>query len=75
MTPSDIEIAVEFGCRVLKYFPAESSGGLNHLANIANPYNHRGLSYIPLGGISMSNAEEYLKSPLICAIGGPCLFY
>ena len=33
MTPSDIEIAVEQGCRVLKYFPAETSGGMEHLEN------------------------------------------
>ena len=70
MTPSDIEIAVELGCRVLKFFPAESSGGLKHLTGMANPYNHLGLTYIPLGGISMSNAGEYLASPLICAVGG-----
>ena len=30
VTPSDIESALEAGCRVLKLFPAETSGGLKH---------------------------------------------
>lgn len=70
VTPTDIEIALEQGCRVLKYFPAETSGGLKHLTSMANPYQYLGLSFIPLGGLNLSNAKTYLASPLICAIGG-----
>ncbi|WP_372775182.1 bifunctional 4-hydroxy-2-oxoglutarate aldolase/2-dehydro-3-deoxy-phosphogluconate aldolase [Mangrovibacterium sp.] len=70
MTPSDIEIAVEQGCRVLKYFPAETSGGMEHLENMVAPYQYLGLSFIPLGGCNMNNASNYLQSPLITAIGG-----
>ncbi len=70
MTPSDIEIAVEQGCRVLKYFPAETSGGMEHLVNMVAPYNYLGLTFIPLGGCNMENAGSYLSSPLITAIGG-----
>jgi 2-dehydro-3-deoxyphosphogluconate aldolase / (4S)-4-hydroxy-2-oxoglutarate aldolase len=73
MTPTDIEIAIEQGCRVLKYFPAETSGGLNHLTNMVAPYQYLGLKFIPLGGLSMANAASYLESPLITAIGGSWL--
>jgi len=73
VTPTDIEIAVEAGCRVMKYFPAESSGGINHLASMAGPYSYLGLSYIPLGGLNISNARPYLESPLVCALGGSWL--
>lgn len=73
MTPSDIEAAVEFGCEVLKFFPASSSGGLTHLKNIAAPYQHLGLQYIPLGGVNQDNMGEYLSSDLIAAIGGSWL--
>ena len=69
-TPSDIEIAIEQGCRVCKYFPAETAGGLKHLSNIAGPYQYLGMKFIPLGGLSLSNAESYLDSPIITAIGG-----
>ena len=70
MTPSDIEMAVEQGCRVLKYFPAESSGGMKHLSNMAAPYQYLGLKFIPLGGLNIDNAANYLQSSLITAIGG-----
>jgi len=72
-TPSDIEAALEFGCHMLKYFPSEASGGLNYLRNIANPYNHLGLKYIPLGGVKQSNLAEYLSEPLVAAVGGSWL--
>lgn len=70
VTPTDIEMAVEQGCRVLKYFPAETSGGLQHLSSMAGPYQYLGLSFIPLGGLNINNAGQYIASPLICAIGG-----
>lgn len=73
MTPTDIEMALEHGCRMLKFFPAETSGGMKHLESIVAPYSYLGLSFIPLGGCNISNAEEYLKSPLISAIGGSWL--
>lgn len=70
MTPSDIEVAVGEGCRVMKLFPAESSGGMTHLESMVAPYQYLNLQFIPLGGCSMSNARSYLESPLITAIGG-----
>ena len=70
MTPSDIEIALEQGCRILKYFPAETSGGMNQLKNMSSPYQYLGLKFIPLGGLNILNAANYLESPLITAIGG-----
>ena len=73
MTPTDMEMAIELGCRVLKYFPAESSGGLQHLSGMAAPYRHLGITFIPLGGIHIENARTYLDSPLITAIGGSWL--
>jgi len=73
MTPSDIEIAVEHGCRVLKFFPAETSGGMKYLKSIAGPYSYLNLEYIPLGGLNINNAASYLESPLVCALGGSWL--
>ncbi|MBD1261626.1 bifunctional 4-hydroxy-2-oxoglutarate aldolase/2-dehydro-3-deoxy-phosphogluconate aldolase [Maribacter polysiphoniae] len=70
MTPTDIEMALEEGCRILKYFPAETSGGMNHLKNMVAPYQYLGLKFIPLGGCNLANASTYLQSDLITAIGG-----
>ena len=72
-TPSDIEFALEHGCRLLKFFPAEPCGGLPYLKAIAAPYAHLGLRYIPLGGIDETNAAQYLSEPIIQAIGGSWL--
>ncbi len=70
MTPSEIETALEYGCRVIKYCPAEPAGGLTFLKNMAGPYGYLGLTFIPLGGLNLNNARAYLESPLITAIGG-----
>ena len=70
MTPSDIEGALELGCRVLKFFPAETTGGLKHLKAMAAPYVHLGVSFIPLGGINAANLATYMGSSLVGAVGG-----
>ena len=72
-TPSDIEQALECGCRLLKFFPAEPQGGLAYLKSIAAPYAHLNVCFIPLGGIDASNAERYLAEPSIAALGGSWL--
>lgn len=72
-TPTDIEIAVENHCNVLKFFPAETSGGLAHLNNLATPFAHLGLRYLPLGGINAGNLATYLQSPLVVCVGGSWL--
>jgi 2-dehydro-3-deoxyphosphogluconate aldolase / (4S)-4-hydroxy-2-oxoglutarate aldolase len=69
-TPSDIERALELECRLLKFFPAEPSGGLKYLNSMAAPYAHLNLRFIPLGGISAANVASYLKDPLVVAVGG-----
>lgn len=70
MTPTDIEMAIEQGCRILKFFPAKTSGGIKHLESMVAPYQYLGLQFIPLGGVNMENAESYLESPLVTAVGG-----
>lgn len=72
-TPTDIELAIEQGCRVLKFFPSEPSGGLTYLRTIAAPFAHLGVKYIPLGGVNAANAEAYLREPSVLALGGSWL--
>ena len=70
MTPTDVDMALQEDCRLLKFFPAESSGGIDHLKNISAPYRHLGLKFIPLGGIDKDNLLTYLDHELIGAVGG-----
>ncbi|RYD34775.1 MAG: bifunctional 4-hydroxy-2-oxoglutarate aldolase/2-dehydro-3-deoxy-phosphogluconate aldolase [Verrucomicrobiaceae bacterium] len=72
-TPSDIERALEFDRKLLKFFPAEPSGGLKYLEAIGAPYAHLGVKYIPLGGVNPSNCNNWLASPLVGGIGGSWL--
>lgn len=72
-TPSDIEAALELDCHFLKFFPAETLGGLPYLRAMSPPYNHLGVKYIPLGGVGQKNLAEYIVEPLIAFVGGSWL--
>lgn len=69
-TPSDIEAAVAMGFRLLKFFPAEPSGGLPYLKSMAAPYLHLGVEFFPLGGITLDALDSYLRWHPIAAVGG-----
>jgi 2-dehydro-3-deoxyphosphogluconate aldolase/(4S)-4-hydroxy-2-oxoglutarate aldolase len=69
-TPSELEAALELGCREVKFFPAEPLGGLKYLNSVAAPYTHLGVRFIPLGGLNVDNLGTYLDSPLVMAVGG-----
>ena len=73
VTPSDVEIALELGCRELKFFPAEPSGGVPYLKSMAAPYLHLGVRFVPLGGVNAANAGTYLAESSILAVGGSWL--
>lgn len=73
MTPSEIECAIELGCRELKFFPAMPSGGLPMLDSIRAPFAHLGIRLIPLGGIKSTNMAEWLSHPGVFAVGGSWL--
>lgn len=70
VTPSDIEIALEYDLKQLKFFPAEPSGGLKYLKSMNAPYAYLGMKYIPLGGINAENMRGYLEDPIVLAVGG-----
>jgi 2-dehydro-3-deoxyphosphogluconate aldolase / (4S)-4-hydroxy-2-oxoglutarate aldolase len=72
-TPTDIELALEQDCTLLKFFPSEPCGGLAYLRTIAAPFAHLGVKYIPLGGVGAANAEQYLREPAVHALGGSWL--
>ena len=73
MTPSEVERAMDLGCKLLKFFPAENAGGVKMLKALAGPYGHTGVKFIPLGGVTAMNAAEYLALPIVGAIGGSWL--
>ncbi|HCH49482.1 MAG TPA: 2-dehydro-3-deoxyphosphogluconate aldolase [Proteus sp.] len=66
--PSQIEVALEKGLTLLKFFPAEASGGIKMLKALASPYAQ--VQFMPTGGISLNNVSEYLAIPQVIACGG-----
>jgi len=68
VTPSEIEWALERGLSLLKFFPAEQSGGVKYIKAISAPY--RGVRFMPTGGITPENLQSYLSVPSIIACGG-----
>lgn len=72
-TPSEVEQAMEFGCRMLKFFPAEACGGIPMLKSIIAPYKHLDVKFMPTGGVKPVNVESYLQIPEVAAVGGTWL--
>ena len=70
MTPGEVEEALSLGCKLLKFFPAEAAGGTAMLKSLAGPYGHTGVKFIPTGGVTSGNLADYLKVPVVAAIGG-----
>ena len=56
------------GFKVLKFFPAEASGGMAWLKSVAAPLPE--LKFCPTGGIDQRNAAAYLACPNVLAVGG-----
>lgn len=67
-SPTQIEAAMECGLRVMKFFPAEESGGAAFLKAVAAPYE--GIRFIPTGGINAANLATYLSLKNVVACGG-----
>ena len=67
-TASEYHQALKFGLTVLKFFPAEQSGGLEKIKALAAPFPM--FRIMPTGGIHLSNLGTYLACPVILACGG-----
>lgn len=67
-SPSDIEQAIELGLEVVKFFPAEQSGGIAKIKAMAAPYVN--MKFMPTGGISAKNLTSYLDFDRVIACGG-----
>lgn len=67
-TATDYHQALKFGLEVLKFFPAEQSGGLAKIKAMSAPFPM--FKVMPTGGVNLKNLAEYSASPIIAACGG-----
>lgn len=68
VTPTEIGMAIDLGLDVVKFFPAEASGGMEYLKALAAPFT--GMQFIPTGGIDKDRLRAYLTLPYVVACGG-----
>lgn len=66
--PSDVEVAIELGLDVVKFFPAEAAGGIKMIKSMAAPYTK--MKFMPTGGINADNLNNYLSFNKIICCGG-----
>lgn len=67
-TPGEVEKALSFGLKYLKFFPAEAAGGVKMIKAMAAPYTM--VRFMPTGGINVSNLADYLSCKAVFACGG-----
>jgi len=67
-TPSEVEQGLALGLEALKFFPAEAAGGVNMLKALSGPYGN--VKFMPTGGITQKNLQEYLAIKSVFACGG-----
>lgn len=70
-TASEVMAALDMGLKTLKFFPAGAMGGVKTLSALAAAF--LGVEFMPTGGVSLENAEEYLEKPYVAAVGGSWL--
>ncbi len=69
-TASELEQAYELGCDTMKLFPAEPLGGVSYLKAMSGPYSYLGISFVPLGGVNLSNLGQWASQKNVLAVGG-----
>ena len=70
VTPTEMTSALNNGAKVVKVFPAENIGGLKYIKSVSSVFP---LKFMPTGGITEANLEEYLRCGKVCACGGTWL--
>ncbi len=68
VTPSEIEMALEFGLTQLKFFPAAQFGGLKTINALCAPYTM--VKFMPTGGVTLENLPEFASNKNVFACGG-----
>jgi 2-dehydro-3-deoxyphosphogluconate aldolase/(4S)-4-hydroxy-2-oxoglutarate aldolase len=69
-TASELSQALSCGLKMVKFFPAESAGGVKMIKNLLGAFRFTGVKFMPTGGVNLSNVAEYLAVPEIVACGG-----
>lgn len=69
-TASELSQALSLGCKFVKFFPAESAGGVKYIKDLLGAFRFTGVKFMPTGGVNLSNVMNYLSVPEIICCGG-----
>lgn len=69
-TASELSQALALGCKMVKFFPAESAGGVKYIKDLLGAFRFTGVKFMPTGGVNPTNVAEYLSVPEIVCCGG-----
>jgi len=67
-TATEVQMALDAGLDVVKFFPAEAAGGARMIEALAAPFPT--VRFVPTGGIGPDNLARYLAIPSVAAVGG-----
>ena len=67
-TASEVMIAIGFGFRTLKFYPARAAGGPGVLADFASIFPD--VLFVPTGKITQADVAEYLALRNVISVGG-----
>lgn len=68
MTPSEVLLALEYGYRSLKLFPADGATSVKMLKSFKGPFT--GIRFCPTGGVTADNLQSFLRLPNVACVGG-----
>lgn len=69
-TASELSQALSLGCKMVKFFPAESAGGVKYIKDLLGAFRWTGVRFMPTGGVKLANVADYLAVPEIVCCGG-----
>ena len=69
-TASELSQALALGCGMVKFFPAESAGGVKYIKDLLGAFRWTGVKIMPTGGVKPTNVADYLAVPEIVCCGG-----
>lgn len=69
-TASELSQALSLGCNMVKFFPAESAGGVKYIKDLLGAFRWTGVKIMPTGGVKPTNVRDYLAVPEIVCCGG-----
>lgn len=71
-TATDVQMAVKYGAKLVKLFPAGLMGGVPAINALSAPFPY--VKFIPTNGVGFATLSEYAANPHVAACAGiyPC---